>query len=163
MPVDEAEGRHRDRALRVCAREGLAGWTAAPFLGKEGAEAARGVRDREKVSRPGGWRHRGSQGAAERGLGGQEVAVGPRDAWNLFLEVLQFLGTARSGVDHGSEQLTQGGGHGRQEKRWKNRESKGRKDCWVDLDVTENDGRRDGDSGGQSGATGKRRQWWGRQ
>lgn len=59
-------------------------------------------------------------GAAERGLGGQEVAVGPRDAWNLFLEVLQFLVTAWSGVDDGSERLTQGGGLDLQEKRWRN-------------------------------------------
>lgn len=118
--VDKAEGGDCDRGLRVCAREGLARWTTAPFLGKEGSGAARGARGSEKVSSPGGWRHRGCQGAAERGLGGQEVAVGPRGARNSFLEVLQFAGRARSGVDHGSEPLTRGGGHDLQEKRWKN-------------------------------------------
>lgn len=44
------------------------------------------------------------------------MAVGPWDAWSLFLEVLQLLVTAWSGVDRGSERLMQGGGHDLQEK-----------------------------------------------
>lgn len=51
--------------------------------------------------------------------------------------MLQFLVTEGCGVDHGSKGLTKGGRHDLQEKRSKNGEGKGRKDCRVDLNVPE--------------------------